>query len=103
VICGGTQFADKRNDTFLNPTLLIEILSPSTEAYDRGKKAGFYRTIPTLQEFLLIWQDQPRVERYRRIGADWLLSDFTQITDTVALPSIGCTLALEEIYRRISW
>ena len=63
IICGETPLTDGRQDTFTNPIILFEILSPSTEAYDRGNKAHFYRTIPTLQEHLLIAQDRPLVER----------------------------------------
>jgi Uma2 family endonuclease len=103
VICGDTQFADGRKDTFLNPTLLIEVLSDSTEAYDRGKKTGFYRTIPTLREYLLIEQSSPHVERYRRYGHDWILTEYSTMGDEVALDSIGCTLSLGEMYKRVSF
>jgi len=101
VICGETQLADGRQDTFVNPTLLIEVLSDSTEAYDRGKKAESYRSIPSLQEYLLIAQDRPHVERYRRQGHDWLLTEYSEVDEVVALDSIGCTLSLAAIYKRV--
>lgn len=101
VVCGEPQCADGRKDTFTNPTVLIEVLSESTESYDRGKKTEFYRTIPTLQEYLLIAQDRPHVERYRRQGSDWLLSEFSLMEDRVALESIDCILSLSAIYRRV--
>ena len=101
VICGETQLADGRRDTFLNPTLLIEVLSESTEAYDRGKKAEFYRTIPSLREYLLIAQDRPHVERYRRQDHDWLFTEYSALDEEVALESIGCTLSLAAIYKRV--
>jgi Uma2 family endonuclease len=66
VACGTPQFEDAHVDTLLNPTLLIEVLSPSTEAYDRGGKFAHYRKILTLQEYLLVSQDQPSIERYQR-------------------------------------
>ncbi|MEZ5402947.1 MAG: Uma2 family endonuclease [Bryobacteraceae bacterium] len=62
VVCGQPRFLDTHVDTLLNPTLLVEILSPSTESYDRGKKAEHYRTIPSLQQYVLIAQDYPHVE-----------------------------------------
>ena len=101
VICGETRFADGRKDTFVNPTLLCEVLSGSTEAYDRGKKAEFYRTIPSLQEYLLISQEKPHVERYRRHHQDWLFSEYLALADEVTLDSIGCTLSLAAIYERV--
>src|SRR5438270_8317210 len=66
VICGELEFDDVQKDTVLNPTLLVEVLSDSTEAYDRGKKFDHYRKIPALKEYLLISQDCPKVERYAR-------------------------------------
>ena len=101
VICGETQLADRRKDTFLNPTLLVEVLSESTEAYDRGKKAGFYRTIPSLQEYLLIAQDSPHVEHYRRHNQGWLLTEYAALDEVVRLEAIGCTLSLAAIYQRV--
>src|SRR5260370_41632982 len=62
VACGGAQMADDRSDTLLNPTLVVEVLSPSTEAYDRGFKAAQYRTIASLQEYALVCQSEPRVD-----------------------------------------
>ncbi len=101
VICGETQFADGRQDIFTNPTVVIEVLSESTEAYDRGKKFEFYRTIPSLQEYLLIAQDRPHVERYRRQGQDWVFTEYSALADEVVLDSIGCTLSLAAIYKRV--
>jgi len=101
VICGETRFADKRRDTFINPTVLVEVLSDSTEMYDRVKKAEFYRTISSLQEYLLIAQDRPHVERYRRQEHGWLFTEYSTLEDEVVLDSIGCTLTLGAIYRRV--
>ncbi len=101
VICGETHLADGRQDTFVNPTVLIEVLSESTEAYDRGRKAEYYRTIPSLQEFLLIAQDRPHVECFRRHDHIWQFTEFSTLSDEVALDSIGCTLSLAAIYKRV--
>ena len=103
VICGKTQFADGRKDMFLNPTVLIEVLSESTEAYDRGKKAALYRTIPSLREYLFISQDCPGVERYRRHDHSWLFDEFSALDEQVPLDSIGCTLSLAAIYQQVQW
>lgn len=101
VVCGDVQLADGRQDTFTNPTVLIEVLSESTEAYDRGKKFEFYRRIPSLQEYLLIAQDRPYVERYRRKGHNWVFTEYTALDEEVALDAIGCRLSLAAIYKRV--
>ena len=101
VICGETGYADGRRDMFVNPTLLIEVLSDSTEAYDRGRKTELYRTIPSLREYLLISQYRPHVEHYSRQGHFWLLREYTALDEKIALDSIGCTLPLAEIYTQV--
>lgn len=101
VICGETQLADGRRDTFVNPTVLIEVLSESTEVYDRLKKFEFYRTISSMQEYLLIAQDRPHVEQFRRHGPHWLFTEYSSLDDEVALESVGCTLSLASIYQRV--
>jgi Uma2 family endonuclease len=79
--------------------LLAEVLSPSTEAYDRGDKSAHYRRIESLQEYLLIAQDRVRVERYRRAGnSDWLLSEFTALTDVIELTSLAIHLPVAALY-----
>lgn len=98
VACGTPQFEDAYVDTLLNPTLLIEVLSPSTEAYDRGGKFAHYRKIPTLREYLLVMQDQPSIERYVRQGDVWILSEVLGFEASVALESIDCVLSLREVY-----
>jgi Uma2 family endonuclease len=104
VICGQPQFADGRNDTVTNPTLIIEVLSPSTEGYDRGKKFQHYRTIDTLREYLLVAQDAVRAERYVRQSAnEWLLQEFTALDQMVSLESIGCALPLAAVYEDVTF
>ena len=104
VVCGEPQFEDAEQDTLLNPTLLVEILSPSTESYDRGKKFQHYRLIPTFREYLLIAQDQPLIEHYvRQADNRWLLATFEQLGDVIALDSIGCTLGLADVYAGIKF
>jgi Uma2 family endonuclease len=101
VVCGTPQFEDAQVDTLLNPTLLIEVLSPSTEAYDRGSKFAHYRKIASLREYLLVAQDQPNIERYVRQGDVWILSEVTGIEATMSLDSIDCVLSLREVYDKV--
>lgn len=101
VVCGTPEFEDAHVDTLLNPTLLVEILSPSTEAYDRGGKFSHYRKIASLQEYLLVSQDQPSVERYIRQGDVWVLSEADDLDAVMPLDSIGCTLSLREVYDKV--
>ncbi|HEY4362064.1 MAG TPA: Uma2 family endonuclease [Bryobacteraceae bacterium] len=104
VVCGELKFVEGRQDIFTNPTLVIEVLSPSTEAYDRGFKASQYRTIESLQEYALVAQHIPRIEVYRRqpSGA-WLLTDSIGLESTVRFDSIDCALALSDIYEKITF
>jgi Uma2 family endonuclease len=102
VACGDIQFEDAELDTLLTPTVIIEVLSPSTEAYDRGAKFTSYRQIPTLQEYLLVAQDRPSVEHYLRQGEQWILTVVTDLAAAVALPTIGCELRLREVYQRVN-
>jgi Uma2 family endonuclease len=101
VVCGAPQFEDAHLDTLLNPTLLIEVLSSSTEAYDRGGKFAHYRKIPTLREYLLVAQDQPSIERYMRQGDVWILTEAVGLEASVPLESIGCVLSLREAYDKV--
>jgi Uma2 family endonuclease len=101
VVCGTPEFEDAHVDTLLNPTLLIEVLSPSTEAYDRGGKFAHYRKITSLCEYVLVTQDQFSVERYVRQGDVWILTEAVDIEATVTLDSIGCSLKLREVYDKV--
>lgn len=101
VVCGQPQFDD--HDTLLNPTLIVEVLSPSTESYDRGKKFGHYRRLESLKEHVLVALDEVRVERYLRRGDTWQISDLTDIDDTLSLESIDCKIPLREIYARVEF
>ncbi|MHB8576470.1 MAG: Uma2 family endonuclease [Dehalococcoidia bacterium] len=93
--------ADGTDDTLLNPTLIVEVVSPSSEAYDRGDKFADYRRLPSLQEYVLIAQDRVSVEHYLRQGEHWLLTAASDLDATVSLTTIGCTLPLREVYRRV--
>jgi Uma2 family endonuclease len=104
VVCGEPRFEDNHEDTLLNPTLIVEVLSPSTEDYDRGRKFAHYRQIDSLAEYLLVAQERRHVERYRRQeSGEWLLWETDRPDDTVALSSIGCELALVEVYDKVTF
>ena len=103
VVCDEPRFEDDSFDTLLNPTALFEILSPSTEAYDRGAKFGYYRQLDSLQEYTLVSQDCMRVERYLRQKEQWILTDFGKPEDVVDFTSINCELSLREIYAKVKF
>jgi Uma2 family endonuclease len=102
VVCGEPRFADDAQDTLLNPLVLIEILSPSTERYDRGVKFRHYRTIETLQDYILIAQNHCHIEHYsRRDHAQWLLGEASGIEASISIPSIQSTLLLKDVYEKV--
>jgi len=103
IVCGEPRFEeDQEIDTLLNPTLIIEVLSPSTEAYDRGKKFEHYDTIESLAEYVLVSQATPRVGQFvRQEGGHWLFPATSGLDSKVALPSIGCELALAAVYHKV--
>ncbi|MGO9255748.1 MAG: Uma2 family endonuclease [Bryobacteraceae bacterium] len=102
VVCGEPQFLELQDDTLLNPALIVEILSPSTEDYDRGKKAKMYRAMPSLQELLFIAQDSYDVELYRRqTDGTWSLIGANGLDGSIELTSIQYTLPLRELYAKV--
>jgi len=104
VVCGDLEFAHDRTDTVANPILIFEVLSPSTESYDRGKKFEFYRTIETLKDYVLIDQERVHVEYFRQLDdGQWLLSVFDDEADALTLQSIGVEMPLSDIYQRVDW
>lgn len=103
VACGEILLEDAHNDTLLTPTVLIEVLSPSTEAYDRGKKFAHYRLLESLQEYVLIAQDKIRVEHFRRQDVQWVLTEISDSAGIVDLASIECHVALRDIYDKVEF
>src|SRR5262249_14599376 len=93
-VCGEARFEDAEEDTLLNPTVIVEVLSASTEAYDRGDKFAHYLHLESLQEFVMIAQDKVRVERYTRQEGDWRFTVIEELDGTLALASVGCELPL---------
>ena len=101
VVCGEPRAEDDTFDTLLNPVLIVEVLSPSTEGYDRGEKFEHYQQIASLKDYILISQDEIRVEHHYRQESEWLQSEFQGLEDVLSLLSIGCELRLSDIYRRV--
>jgi Uma2 family endonuclease len=105
VVCGALTFHDQAQEVLINPTVLIEVLSPSTEAFDRGEKFRRYRTwLPTFTDYVLVAQDQPVIEHYHR-GDDglWTLQTFEGLEAQLHLETIGCTVTLAEVYERVTF
>lgn len=105
ILCGGeAQFDDEQRDILLNPTVIIEVLSPTTERYDRGKKFQLYREIAALQEYILIAQDSPHIERFIRQNDNiWQFSEAVGLASSLDLSSIDCTLALADVYEQVTF
>ena len=103
-LCGEPQFLDGQLDTLLNPEIIIEVLSPSTEGYDRGFKFQQYQSIPTLREYLLVAQDRCRMEQYvKQASSQWLYTETSDMNATLRLESIGCELPLAEVYLKVEF
>ncbi len=104
VACGEAEYEDAELDTLLEPTLIIEVLSDTTEKYDRGKKSSYYQQIESLQEYVLISQDVARIECYTRLADHrWMLTPVITLEADVSLASIGCVLPLADIYARVQF
>jgi len=101
VVCGEPELRDGHMDTLLNPVLLIEVLSPSTEAWDRGGKLEQYRTIPSLAEVLLVSQKEPRIEQHVRAVDGWTSTVVLGLESRLALRSLGLELDLAEVYDKV--
>ena len=105
VVCGEPLYEDPVTDTLLNPQVIIEVLSRSTEAYDRGEKFAHYRRLESLREYVLVAQERMRVERYARAepGADsWTFSALSEPGERLELSALGCAVPLREIYERVT-
>ena len=101
IVCEEPRFEDDVFDILLNPIVVVEVLSPSTEAYDRGDKFAHYRQLQSLQEYILVSQDKVRVDHYARDATQWILTDFQELEQHLPLTSIQCELPLQEIYENV--
>jgi Uma2 family endonuclease len=104
LIAGEPLFSDNRNDEILNPCLIIEVLSPSTSGYDRGDKFRYYRSIPQLNQYLLVSQGEILIESYSKTSENnWLLQEYTPARGIISLDSLGISLNLADIYEGIDF
>ena len=104
VVCGDPVFIDAELDTLTNPLLIVEVLSKTTKNYDRGEKFERYRSIATLQQYLLIAQDKVHIESHaRQLDGSWVLRETNDPGDTIDLASVACRLPVTEIYLKVSF
>ncbi len=103
VVCDKPRFEDNVFDTLLNPTLIVEVLSPSTESYDRGEKFAHYQKLMSLREYILVSQDRIRVEHHRLVETMWVGKTFEAPEDILKFNSIECELPLKDVYTRVSY
>ncbi len=104
IVCGNEQFEDDTQDSLLNPVVIIEVLSPSTEKFDRGRKFQSYRTILSLREYILISQDDCRIERFdRQSDNTWIYSEAAGPDGALELSTIQCVLRLAEVYEKVTF
>lgn len=104
VVCGDRQYIDRHPDTLLNPTLIVEVLSPTTEAYDRGRKFDHYRTIESLREYLLVSSDRIHADLFtRQADESWNLTSANGPDGAIQLHSIDCRLNLADLYEKVEF
>jgi Uma2 family endonuclease len=104
VVCGEPLFHDEREDIILNPLLVIEVLSKSTEAFDRGAKFQAYQTLDSLKEYVLVAQDKPIIEQYvRQSDGKWTYTALVGLENSLTLPSVECTLNLSAVYDKVDF
>jgi Uma2 family endonuclease len=102
-LCGKAELEDDHQDTLLNPSVIIEVLSESTEAYDRGEKFAHYRRLNSLREYVLVSQNQMRIEHYRRDEDQWVLSEVSGPDAVLHLEAIDCHVAVSTIYEKVEF
>jgi len=103
-LCGEREFHDQRKDIICNPSLIVEVLSPSTEAHDRGDKFALYRRLPSLRDYLLISQDRMAAELYtRQADGRWLMSEFDHEEQVIRLDSVDCEVPMAEVYDKVEF
>ncbi len=103
-LCGEPRFLDDQRDTLLNPGLIVEVLSHSTEAYDRGRKFESYKSIESLREYLLVASDRIHADLYnRQPDGRWLLTSADKLEDSLTLESVGAQLTLADLYEKVEF
>jgi Uma2 family endonuclease len=104
IVCGDLEYVEDRDDTITNPIIIVEVLSKSTEGYDRGAKFELYRALPALQEYILIDQYKIHVEHFHKLeDGRWILQEFNQLENALKIEPVEFEISLEQIYRRVNW
>lgn len=103
MVACGEQYADETQMTLINPALIAEVTSESTKLYDRLTKLQAYRRMPSVQDILIVDQHQLHIEQYTRMERGWLVQEFTEPADVLALDSPGCTLVVSDVYAKVSF
>jgi Uma2 family endonuclease len=104
ITCNKPRFLDSDVDTLLNPQVVIEVLSDSTEKYDRGKKFEHYRTVPSLREYVLVAQDRAHIDRFSlNEQGQWVLDDASGLDAVIELTSVECRLPLADVYAKVEF
>lgn len=104
VVCGPIRYFPERTDAILNPTVIVEVLSKATRALDQGEKFVWYRSLPTLQDYVLIDQYRVHVDAYHKLAnGQWLLTEYTSADDVITLESVNVEIPVGQLYRRVDW
>lgn len=103
IVCGAPQYADEQQETLANPMVVVEVLSPSSEAYDRGDKFEHYKSVESLTDYILIAQNTYRVEHaVRQPDGQWTTTEYSDLQSAVTIASIACHLRLSDIYDKVA-
>lgn len=103
-VCGKIEFLENRTDIIKNPVLVIEVLSPATQAFDRGKKFACYRSVPSIREYVLVSQDEPMVEAYyKQDEKTWVYTVARGLEERITFQTIQNELLLKDIYQKVEW
>lgn len=102
-VCGGEEIEKRKGERLLNPMVIVEVLSRSTESFDKKTKFETYQGLPSLTDYLLVRQDRIHITHHRRESDDWPSLIYREIMDEIRLPSIGCVLRLADVYDTITW
>ena len=103
LVCGQIEFVAERKDIIINPLVIVEVLSDSTQSYDRGDKFALYRGIPVFAHYVLIHQDQPHIEYHQKTNRGWLLTELVGLDTLLTLPGLDFQLPLTELYLGVDW
>jgi Uma2 family endonuclease len=101
VVCGPSQYSPRIAHAIINPTVVFEVLSPSTEAFDRGRKFRMYKALPSLTDYVLVSQDEALAEHFVRHERQWIINTVDEPSGLIQLSSIGCELRLSDLYEGV--